>query len=61
MSSGKIRLNKDGFTEDQNTATKAFISETDDSGNSIGSTLDTIDSVTSSTKGHIRIAKKNRP
>ena len=32
--------------------------ETDDSGNSIGSTLDTIDSVTSSTKGHIRIESK---
>ena len=51
---GKIKLNQ----TDQNTSTIAYIDITDDHGNSIDSTLDTLDSVTSAIKGHIRIANR---
>ena len=51
---GKIRLN----SGTQNSATAAYIDETDDDGTSIASTLSTIDSVTSAVKGHIRISNR---
>ena len=51
---GKIRLN----SGTQNSATAAYVDQTDDDGNSIESTLQTIDSVSSAVKGHIRISNR---
>ena len=51
---GKIRLN----STTQNAATAGYIDDTDDNGNDIQSTLQTIDSNTSAVKGHIRISNR---
>lgn len=49
---GKIKVNQ----AIQNTATEMYIDDTDDNGNSIISFLQTIDSVTSAIKGHVRLS-----
>ena len=51
---GHIKLNN----STQNSATEAYIKETNIEGHSIEKTLDTIESVTSAIKGHIRIANR---
>ena len=42
----------------QNTGNAIYISETDDDGGSVQSFMETMDSVTSAVKAHIRISKK---
>ena len=49
---GKIKVNQ----AIQNTATEMYIDDTDDNGNSIISFLQTVDSVTSAVKGHVRLS-----
>ena len=54
---GKISLQNAG-AGGQVTATSASLSETNDEGNSIQSTLQTIESVSSAVKGHMRISNR---